>query len=158
MDKNVLEKIEEKINSFLDFLNQYINSEIEIPDKLLNLSIDSTKDIKEIFKKFILIMEKLFAKINLSRLHTDKIDKKYINELFPIFIFQKLKRYILGRKQSKIDAELEKFKNKPNILTKKLEELKNPQPIDYTFYLPAGNGNYLDFIRYFLKNIYKNNE
>jgi hypothetical protein len=160
MNKKVLEIIERKINLFLDFLNLYINSALVIPDELLDTKIDSTKQIKDQFKDFITKMELLFMNMNLSRLHTDKIDKDKIEKLLPILYFSKLKDYTLTRKQIKNQADLEKFKNNPVVLGKKMKALelesKNPQLINYDFYLPKGNGKYLEFIRYFLSHIYKN--
>ena len=160
MNKRVLERIEGKINSFLDFLNKYIDSNLVIPDELLNPEIDTTKQIKEKFRDFITIMERLFANINLSRLHTDKIDKDKIEKLLPILVLPRLKNYIIARKQIKNKVDLQKLVNNPIALESRMKALlaeKNkPQSINYAFYLPSGNGKYLEFIRYFLLHIYKN--
>lgn len=107
-------------------------------------------------------MEELFKNINLSRLNNEKIDKKYINKLFPILIFTKLKKYSLDKKEIKNQETLKLLENRGNFTTrnKKIASLEREkaQPFNYTFYLPSGNGKYLDFIKYFLTHIYKNNE
>jgi hypothetical protein len=157
MNKRVLDKIDRKITLFLDFLNSYIESNLVIPEELLNASLDTIKPIKEIFKIFIDNMEILFKNINLTRLQNEKIGIK-VRKLFPISVFPKIKKYALEKKEIKNKADLEKFKNRPNILSGKLASLEkervNPQPFNYVFYLPSGNRNYLEFIRYFLNNIY----
>ena len=154
MNKRVLQRIQRKIDSFLNFLNLYINSNLVIPDELLNPKIDSTKQIKEIFKDFITIMETLFANMNLSRLHTDKIDKEKIEKLLPISVLPRLKDYIIARKNIKNQEDLKKLATKPNALEGRMRALSaeknNPKSINYSFYLPSGNGKYLEFIRYFL--------
>jgi hypothetical protein len=158
INKGVLVKIERKIKLFLEYLNLHINDNIEIPDKLLNPKIDSTKDIKEKFKKFIENMEKLFKNINLSRLHNDKIDRELIEKLFPIILFPKLKEYSLARKEIKNQETLQKLENKGNHITRNMKklslEIEKKRPFNYTFYLPSGSGKYLTFINYYLTHIY----
>jgi hypothetical protein len=160
INERVLVKIERKIHSFLKYLNSYIYANIVISDNLLNPEIDNTKKIKEIFKKFIEIMEILFKNINFPRLHNDKIDRELIEKLFPIMLFPKLKEYSLAKKAIKNQETLQKLEKegKHNTLSMKISslELEKTRPFNYTFYLPSGSGKYLTFINYYLNHIYKN--
>ena len=160
INKRVLEKILEKIYSFLDYLNLYINSKIVIPEELFNISKDNSKDIKQIIRKFIENMEKLFININLTRLQNTKIDKNLMERLIPIDTFLKLKKLSLDLRKNKENKFPEHIKRiKEEAKRKKLElGIINTEPkFDYSFYLPGGNGKYLDFLRYFLNNILENN-
>jgi hypothetical protein len=75
-------------------------------------------------------------------------------------VLPRLKNYIIARKQIKNIVDLQKLVNNPIALESKkkalLAEKNKPQSINYAFYLPSGNGKYLEFIRYFLLHIYKN--
>jgi len=161
INEKVLKKILEKIYSFLDYLNLYINSKIIIPEELFNIAKDNSKKIKQIIREFIENMETLFININLTRLQNTKIDKNLIEKLIPIDTFLKLKKLSLDlrkNKENKIPEHIKKIKEEAK--RKKLElGIINTEPkFDYSFYLPGGNGKYLDFLRYFLNNILENNK
>jgi hypothetical protein len=136
LNEKILPKIITNIILFIDFLHEYINSNIVIPDELLNPYEDSTKDIKKIFAEFIRKMEILFMNINLSKLHKYKIDKKIIEKLFPLDVLVRIRNYTV--KRNEIIGENKKI-NK-----------KDENSFDFKYYLPSGNGKYLSFIHFFL--------
>jgi hypothetical protein len=143
LNERILPKIINNIILFLDFLNKYINSNLVIPDELLNPYKDSTKEIKKLFEKFIRRMEMLFMNINLSKLHKyklDKNDKQIIGKLFPLDKLLKIRIYTVKRNEI----------IKENKMINNIDQ----NNFDYRYYLPPGKGKYLSFMNFFLLNIY----
>ena len=159
MNEEDLNKLERIINSFLDYLKSYIQIELRISDDLLKIDTDTDskkKEIKSRFAEFIKKMEDLFINVNFPRLQNDKIDKDNIEKIFPIFIFKKLKDYIIAMKQAKNKKEIQKLieNGKYNIVEKKIKALetesKNQHSIKYEYFLPRGDGKYNSFLRFYL--------
>jgi hypothetical protein len=152
LNEKILPKIITNITLFLDFLNKYINSNLVIPDELLNPYEDSTKEIKKLFVEFIRRMEMLFMNINLSKLQKykiNKIDKLIIGKLFPLETLVKIKIYGLKRN------EIINTKILENLPENKRINVIDQNNFDYTYYLPSGKGKYLSFMKFFLLHNYK---
>jgi len=126
MNKEILKEIDLIVNLFLNFLKDYIYSQLVIPDK------PELFDIKKSVKEFIYKMEILFKNIYLENLiHKDQ-KIKFTIKIIPIKKFEILKTKYLQNLQ---------------------EEEEN---FNYNIFLPNDKkGNYLTLIRnYFLQNKY----
>jgi hypothetical protein len=149
IDEIVLDELKRKITSFLELLNQYIESQIEIKD-------DTFEQNKQALKPFLELMEKLFESVNLARITTvTEKNKLLVRKLVPWNFLQKLKCYSLRIKEVQ-DEELKK-KLSPEILEMKQKQaLSKVQAVtsNYKVYFPSiKNSTGKDIYKLFIYNV-----
>jgi hypothetical protein len=93
MNKQILKEIDLIVNLFLNFLKDYIYSQLVIPER------PELFDIKKSIKEFIYKMEILFKNIYLSNLINKKQDKIVISKIIPLNKFEILKTKYLQNLQ-----------------------------------------------------------
>jgi hypothetical protein len=149
LDETILDELKRKITSFLDLLNQYIESQIKIKDETFD-------ENKQALKPFLEIMEKLFVSINLARIKTvTETNKLLVRKLVPWNFLQKLKCYSLRIK--KMQEEETKKKLPPEILEMKQKQaLTKVQTVSFNYkvYFPSiKNSTEKDIYKLFIYNV-----